>query len=65
MTNKEVGKKLKELRLAKGLTAYKLSKITGLSEQQIGQVEKNGPKTDYVLRKYLNAVDGQLIIKGI
>lgn len=65
MTNKDIGNELKRLRLAKKMSAYRLAKITGLSQQQIGQIERGKPITMETFNKYLNAVDGQLIIKGV
>jgi DNA-binding XRE family transcriptional regulator len=49
-----IGKKIKETRLKLGISAYKMSKDTGIDKNTITRMEKNDYKKLLTVLKYLN-----------
>lgn len=63
MTTINIGIKIRELRLQKGLSQEKLANLIGVSKQRVSQIETGGYDIGFnTLREVLYALDHDILI---
>lgn len=59
-----IGKQLKQLRISKGISKYRLAKLAKVKHDIVVKVEDNKSATLTTLNKLANAMDAEIILQS-